>query len=184
MKKAVSFMLALLLFLGLGLSAASATLSQTQPLAKWGYSGSYLDPSNVGPVTPTIYSTRRYRDIGKDKAYDLNGDFSSSMIRRQQGNREYGLYLKFTPGRTDDDYYIWRFDTIVTDPWGDQVFYEGFDSDMTCKFGYYWYWEFYNLNSMFEDLIYQYGNVPKGTYTMDIYFNEKWAGKTQFRVKD
>ena len=135
------------------------------------------------PITPTIYSMRRYRDRGKENAYDLNKDFSADAIRRWQGARDYGLYLKFTPGRADSGYRITRFDAAILDPYGEEIHAFGFDDDMVCQYGYYWYWDFINLDEMFSNLLDNRGYIPTGVYTMHIYFNGMWAGKTQFRVQ-
>jgi len=139
--------------------------------------------ANKCPVSPAIYSTRRYKDRDKENAYDLNKDFSADAIQRWMGARDYGLYLKFTPGRADNGYQITRFDAAILDPTGEEVFAVGFDDDMKCQYGYYWYWDFFNLDEMFQNLLSSKGYIPTGVYTMHIYFNGMWAGKTQFRVQ-
>ena len=115
----------------------------------------YLSPAYKCPVRPTIYSNRRYRKVGEDRAYEINKDFSVSMIRQNKGYLEYGLYLKFTPGRSDNGYYISRFDTVISDPYGNIVYRYGYDTNMTCQYGYYWYWDFYNLDGMFSRMLSQ-----------------------------
>lgn len=181
MKKTIVWMLTLVLVLTSFAPCAMAS--------GWSSSGSRknnsstLSPSRICPVTPTVYSMRRYRKIGSDKAYDTQKDFSSSMIVRQQGNQEYGLYLKFTPGRVDDGYYISTIGMVLSDPSGNILEENEYDVSITCKYGEYWHWDFYNLDDVFSSLISTYGYVPNGVYTMDIYFNSLWAGKTQFRVQ-
>ena len=53
---------------------------------------------------------------------------------------------------------------------------------MTCQYGYYWYWNFYSLHGLFEQMKSSYGRIVPGTYTMNIYFNSQWAGKVNFKI--
>ena len=181
MKRWIALFLTVILCLNFGSSMASSLGLSADKYQKPDLS---LSSNRTCPVRPTIYSTRRSRKVGEERAYDINKDFSARTIEDNFGFREYGLYLKFTPGRADNGYYIYRFDTVISDPYGNVVYSSGYDSDMTCTYGYYWYWDFYNLNSMFYDIDNRYGYIPKGVYTMDIYFNYLWAGKTQFRVQN
>ena len=141
-----------------------------------------LTPSNKCKVRPMIYSARRYKDANKETAYNLRADFSASTIIDQLGSRQYGLYFKFTPSGRDSGYEITRFDIVINDPSGEAVYTEGFDSDMTCQAGYYWYWNFFSLDQCFRYILDTKGKIRQGTYDMDIYFNRQWAGETSFRI--
>ena len=180
LKKMIAFLLLLTLCLSLAVPAALGAGSgfQTNKIRQ-----NELSPTKLCPVRPTIYSMRRYRQVGKEDAYDTQKDFSASMIASQRGFREYGLYIKFTPGRTDDGYTISRFDTVLYDPKGNIIQTYGEDTDMLCEYGYFWYWDFYSLDEVFCEMLDSQGSIPLGTYTMDIYFNGLWAGKTQFRMQ-
>ena len=146
------------------------------------YDISDLSPSNKCRVQPMIYSTNRYREIGKDSGYDIRKDFSVKTIQNNRGSKEYGLYFKFTPGGKDNGYLITRFDIVIEDPKKNIIYTEGFDSDMECKKGYYWYWNFFSLQNMFEEQLDTTGTIPLGTFTLHVYFNRLWAGKTTFKV--
>ena len=179
LKKIVALLAALVFCLSLTCASAVSTGFQTNYNPQ-----TELSPTQLCPIRPTIYSNRRYLQVGKDQAYEINKDFSASMIANQRGFREYGLYIKFTPGRTDDGYYISRFDTVLSDPNGNVVHTFGYDTDMTCKYGYFWFWDFYSLEDVFCNLLDTQGYLPRGVWTMDIYFNGLWAGKTQFRMQN
>ena len=141
-----------------------------------------LSPSNKCIVRPMIYSARRYKDSNKETAYNLKGDFSATTIKNQLGTRQYGLYFKFTPSGKDNGYDIYRFDVVINDPTGEAVYTEGFDTEMTCQAGYYWYWNFFSLDACFRYILDTKGKIRQGYYDMDIYFNRQWAGETAFRV--
>ena len=141
-----------------------------------------LSPENKCPVQPTIYCNPRQWSRSSDIASDLKA-LSAKNIKKYQGTLDYGLYFKFTPKAKDDGYVIKRFDVIITGPDGTVEYENGFFDFMECKKNYYWYWKFFSLQDMFDKHIRQYGDVKTGTYRMDIYFNELWAGKTSFRVE-
>ncbi len=143
---------------------------------------SSLSPSNECIVQPTIYTCHRYYDNNRGKAYDLNEKFSVKKIRNNQRSRTYGLYMKFTPSRVDNGYHIHRFDVVISSPSGVSLYTTGFDTDMTCEYGRYWYWDFFSLEEFFAYSLQNYNNIPSGTYRIDIYFNSLWAGKSIFKV--
>lgn len=141
-----------------------------------------LSPNNKCPVQPIIYSNPRALNLSTDKAYDLNKKLSASTIEKDLGTREYGLYFKFTPGGKDNGYVITRFDVIITGPDHTIVHKEGFNDYMECRRGYYWFWDFFSLQEMFEKQLKEKGSIQTGNYTMDVYFNGLWAGKTAFLI--
>ena len=60
---------------------------------------------------------------------------------------------------------------------------DGFDTSMQCQSGYYWYWNFFPLEGLYDNMRILNGSVTAGSYTMNIYFNKLWAGKTSFSIK-
>ena len=141
-----------------------------------------LSPKNKCSAQPTIYCSPRMKVLATGIASDLRSGLSAAAIKKYAGEREYGLYFKFTPKARDDGYLITRFDVIITGPDKQVAFQDGFYDTMQCQKGYYWYWNFFPLQEMFDEQIRKYGSVKTGTYSMDIYFNELWAGKTSFKV--
>lgn len=143
-----------------------------------------LSPDDVGSITPTVYSSLRFKNSGDDRGFDINdGYLSADKIQKQSGKREYGLYLKFTPGRADNGAKIERIDFVISDPDDNIILNAGFDTEVVCEYGYYWYWDFFSLDDLFTDLASQTTGIPVGLYTLDIYFNSHWGGTTHFRVK-
>ena len=141
-----------------------------------------LSPDNKCPVQPTIYCSPRQKSISSGKISDLK-QLSAGSIKKYQGSLDYGLYFKFTPKAKDDGYVILRFDYVITGPDGTVEVEEGFNDYMECRKNYYWYWQFFTLQNIFDRQIRQSGSVTTGTYRMDIYFNGLWAGKQNFTVK-
>lgn len=172
MKKRCAFLLAFLLILCVLAGTASAAYDEN---------GNYLSPYNKCRIHPTMYCAPRYKDYGAESPYNLKG-LSVKSIDANYYNRDYGLYFKFTPSRIDNGFYIYRFDTVVCDSRGNEIYWEGWDDSMTCQYGYYWYWNFYSLHGLFEQMKSSYGRIVPGTYTMNIYFNSQWAGKVNFKI--
>ena len=144
---------------------------------------SQLSPNNRCPVQPTIYSSPRYLG-SNNKGQNLKNGLSAKQIMNDAGGREYGLYFKFTPkGKNANGYQISRFDVTISDSKDSILYVDGFDSDMECKTGYYWYWNFFPLGGLFNNMDTLYGEIVPGRYTMDIYFNGLWAGRTNFTIK-
>ncbi len=192
MKKIVALLLGFVLIFLSGCAAASETdgsENSTAPgsLDENSFESLILDSGlsheTLCYIRPTFYSNRRSRKIGQETVRDIDGDFSAQSIKNAQGFLEYGLFIKFTPGVVDDDYQIFKMDVVLYAPSGKIVEIESYDQEMTCKAGIPWCWEFYSLDSVFEKMIYDQGEVMTGTYTMDIYFNNGYAGYTQFRVQ-
>lgn len=143
-----------------------------------------LNPNNKCKAQPSIYANARFRDAGHEP-YDINSNrFSASEIsRRIGGSREYGVFFKFTPNGADTGYQISRLDVVVTDPQGNITWTEGYPVDIVCDRNYFWYWNFFNLQPMFEQMNASTG-IKTGVYNMDIYFNRQWAGKATFRMEN
>lgn len=176
MKKIMAVLLVILLSTGiLSLPAQAITLQfSDEQLA--------LSPNEKCPVRPQIYSNPRYKNADSDKAYDVNSGLSAKKINEQMDRRFYGLYFKFTPSGRDNGYMIWRFDVVVTDKNGQRLYIDGFDSEMECTAGYYWSWDFFPLEALFDNMRMLYGEVIPGNYKMDVYFNRLWAGSTSFKI--
>jgi len=174
-KAALVFLMILTMMISVQAAAQSVTLQFTDEQLE-------LDPSNQCPVRPQIYSNPRYLNLENESAYDLSNGLSAKQINNSTGTREYGLYFKFTPGGKDHGYYISRFDVVVTDRNGEKLYIDGFDSDLMCEAGYYWAWNFFPLEGLFENLRTLYGEVVPGLYKMDVYFNRLWAGSTTFNI--
>ena len=177
MKRMVALFLALALVLSLGAGLAAAAYSV--PAYE---DGPTLTPASKCPAQPTVYSSPRYLDPRNNTGYDLRGGLSAKKINTDTSGREYGLYFKFTPKRADDGYEIRRFDVVVTNKAGEVLYVDGFDGYMDCQYRYYWCWNFFPLEGLFSGLRDRYGEVVSGRYTMDIYFNSLWAGKTAFSI--
>ena len=141
-----------------------------------------LSPNNKCPVTPSFYRNVRFRNVGSNTEADYNQGLSVARIIKDQGTREYGIYLKFTPNRSADGYVINRMDVVITGPSGEKLFTEGFPTNMTCQYRYYWYFPFYSLDDFFKDQISKTGTIATGKYLMDIYFNQLWAGQINFKI--
>ena len=140
-----------------------------------------LSPENLSPAQPTLYSNPRFLDEGRNP-YDAGEALSAGTILKNRSRRAYGIYMKFTPGRRDSGYVIRRVDLVVSDPSGEAVYREGFDTDILCRYGEFWYWNFLSLDALFEERITAAGAVPTGKYTVDLYFDGGWAGRTAFSV--
>lgn len=179
MKRFLTLMLALSVILACGCCRTA--------LASAFHSGSdeeaYLSPDNKCPVQPTIYCSPRYLNPDNNTGYNLKSGLSAKQIDNPSDGRQYGLYFKFTPKGRHNGYHISRFDVIVSDRTGTELYRVGFDADMDCQTGYYWYWNFFPLNGLFENMRSMYGSVITGRFTMDIYFNSLWAGRTAFTIK-
>ncbi len=171
-KRSVSVLLAVLISL---LCCLAGTAS-----AAYDEDGNFLTPTNKCRTHPTMYCAPRYQDPGKEPQ-NLKS-LSASAITANYYSRDYGLYFKFTPARIDNGFYIYRFDTVITDTRGNEIHWEGWDDSMECRYGYYWYWNFYNLRGLFQDMESKYGRIVPGTYVMNIYFNHQWAGKVNFKI--
>ena len=171
-KRYVSLFLSVLLLI---LCCLAGTAS-----AAYDEKGNYLSPTNKCRVHPTMYCAPRYQNPDSEP-YNLKS-LSASAITSNYDIRDYGLYFKFTPSRIDDGFYIYRFDTVITDNRGNEIYWEGWDGSMTCQYGYYWYWNFYSLRGFFDALMSSYGRIVPATYTMNVYFNSQWAGKVNFKV--
>ena len=145
-----------------------------------------LSPDNKCVITPQFYSCERYKDRGQEFGQDLNKAFSDRTIRKQLeiGKRDFGLYLKFSPSFSDNGYRIRRIDFVITAPRGKDAYQMGCDTDYTCDNKYFVEWNFLSLMDLFKEQMDSNGSIYKGKYTIDIYFNEKWAGSTTFRVSD
>lgn len=175
MRKTVALLLALMMVLcaGLSLGEENKLPFTEEQLA--------LSPDIPCSAHPTVYSSPRYLNTESQKAFDLPYGLSAKQINNAT-NREFGLYFKFTPGGKDAGYRITRFDVVVTAQNGEKLYIDGFDSDMECKAGYYWAWDFFPLEGLFINMRTLYGQVVAGKYRMDIYFNREWAGNTMFTI--
>ncbi len=154
--------------------------------AKPNNGSSGLSRNKKCPVQPQIYSNKRFKDADKEFGMDLPNDISRAHVIRQLeiGNREYGLYLKFTPSWMDQGYYIYRIDFVMSDPKGTEIYSCGMDTSITCEADRFVEWNFFSLMDMFREQLDVYGSISTGKYTMDIYFNSEWAGSTAFMVKE
>ena len=141
-----------------------------------------LSPDNKCPAQPQIYCSPRCKNLDNNQAFDTNS-LSAKQIN-SSSNRSYGLYFKFTPSVKDNGYQINRIDVVVSDAKKNTVLYvDGFDTDMRCQRGYYWAWNFFSLEGLYDKMRETDGQVVAGQYRMDIYFNQLWAGKTSFRIQ-
>lgn len=148
-----------------------------------------LSQQNKCVVQPQIYCCARYKDKNQEYGQDLSsldtGDaFSANAIQRQLeiGKRNYGIYLRITPSWADDGYEIKRLDFVFKDPSGNKIYSTGCDADITCRNGYFVSWNFINLMDLFREQLALKGKIAKGKYTLDLYFNSKWAGSTYFKI--
>lgn len=190
MKKCLSLFLALVICLtgGLFVTASAATNTSTKSVSSGSSSNSFtypttdLSPNRKCPVQPTIYSKPRYRDTATDKVNNMSKGLSAKQINNPPDYRQYGLYFKFTPSRASNGYQIDRFDVVISDKNGTILYTEGFNANMTCQAGYYWYWDFFSLEGFYDNLRAIYGEVISGRFVMDIYFNSLWAGKTSITI--
>ena len=141
-----------------------------------------LSPDNKCPAQAQIYCSPRCKNLDNNQAYDINS-LSAKQIN-SSSNRSYGLYFKFTPSVMDDGYQINRIDVVVSDANNNTVLYvDGFDTDIQCQRNYYWAWNFFSLDGLYDNMRETDGQVVEGQYRMDIYFNQLWAGKTSFRIQ-
>ena len=140
-----------------------------------------LSPNIKCPTQPTIYCSPRGKNLSNDKAYDTKS-ISVTQINNDAGKRSYGLYFKFTPAAKDDGYLITRIDVVISDAKNKVLFVDGFDTFIRCQKGYYWAWNFFSLDGLYDNMKETDGQIVVGQYRMDIYFNELWAGKTSFRI--
>ena len=148
-----------------------------------------LSRQNKCSIQPQLYCCTRYKDKGQEFGHDISelglGDsFSANTIQRQLdiGKKNYGIYFKITPSWADDGFEINRLDFVFIDPKGNPVYSLGFDTDIVCQDGYFISWNFINLMEMFREQVREKGSVTRGKYVLDVYFNEKWAGDTYFKV--
>ena len=184
MKKGLSLVLAMVLLLScLGVGYASGTMTADELRETMNQAAEELNPNNKCPQTPTVYCSPRYKDADKDSAYELRRGLSASQINNGTSDRSYGLYFKFTPRGRNQSYYISRIDFTIHDKKGNLLYVDGFDTSMQCQSGYYWYWNFFPLDGLYDNMRILDGSVTAGSYTMNIYFNKLWAGKTNFTIK-
>ena len=148
-----------------------------------------LSTQNKCKVQPQFYCSTRYRDKDEKYGYDLTelglrNEFSSASIQKQieKDTRRYGIYFKFTPSDRDEGFEINRMDFVFADPLKNIIYTMGFQAQIICRDKSPVAWNFINLMDMFTQQNGKDG-IPKGTYLMDIYFNEQWAGETSFRVE-
>ena len=134
------------------------------------------------PAQPTIYCSPRYLHEKTGKGQDLRDGLSAKKINDENNSREYGLYLKFTPKRADDGYTIRRIDFVIRNKQGEVQYTAGFDTEVVCEYRYYWSWNFFSLSGFFALRKLMDGEVLAGRYTLEIYFNELFAGSTQFSI--
>ena len=95
---------------------------------------------------------------------------------------DWGVYLKFSfPRRGSTKNYVMH--TAVYDPNGIQ--HTVYRNDcLTLEKGWsYYYWNFYNLNSAFDNAE-NYGGIATGEWRMDFYLNNRYVGCYKFRVRD
>ena len=142
-----------------------------------------LSPDNKCPARPTIYCSPRYLHEKSGKGQELRDGLSARKINDANNTREYGLYLKFTPKKADNGYAIKRIDFVIRNKQGEVQYTAGFDTDIVCEYRYYWSWNFFPLNSFFAIRKLIDGEVLTGKYTLEIYFNELFAGSTTFTIK-
>ena len=134
------------------------------------------------PAQPTIYCSPRYLHEKTGKGQDLRDGLSAKKINDENNTREYGLYLKFTPKKADDGYKIQRIDFVIRNKQGKVQYTAGFDTEVVCEYKYYWSWKFFPLSGFFALRKLMDGEVLTGRYTLEIYFNELFAGSTQFSI--
>ncbi len=176
MKRMTAVILTLMMLLVMGFSMGEGTIEFTEEQLA-------LSPDNQCPVHPQIYSSARYLNMETNSAYDMSNGLSARQINNPSANRMYGLYFKFTPGGKDHGYQIDRFDVVISDnKSGEKLYIDGFAANMKCESGYYWAWNFFPLEGLFENQKTLYGEVKAGVYKMDIYFNGLWAGNTVFKI--
>ena len=142
-----------------------------------------LSPEKKCPAQPTIYCSPRYLHEKTGKGQDLRDGLSAKKINDENNTREYGLYLKFTPKKADDGYTIRRIDFVIRNKQGEIQYTAGFDTEVVCEYRYYWSWNFFPLSGFFAVRKLMDGEVLTGRYTLEIYFNELFAGSTQFSIK-
>lgn len=181
MKKWLSLTLALVLMMSTMILAPASAITASDLRNQLNSAALPLSSAKC-PQQPTVYCAPRYMDLGA-QPQNLKRGLSASQILSDYSGREYGLYFKFTPRGKNQNYLITRFDVTISDAKGNLVYVEGFDDYMQCQPRYYWYWNFFNLKGLFENLKTLNGTITPGKYVMNIYFNRLWAGKTNFTIK-
>ena len=178
MKKGSSLLLALIICLaGMMFSSALAASS-----GSFVYPTTSLSPNLKCPVQPAIYTKPRSYDTAAAKANNMAKGLSAKQINSASPGRHFGLYFKFTPARSATGYVIRRIDFVISDTNGQILNVYGIDTTVTCQGGYYWYWDFFPLDELYDALRGINGEVVPGKFVLDLYFNSLWAGRTTVSI--
>ena len=141
-------------------------------------------------IRPSVWWSPKYKDTSSKiinnvqiKKDDLKV-FKASTIQEylQSGTRDYGIFLRFTPGGIDDGFEIHQFHLVISDPENNKIAALRSDLEVTCQKNVEIKWDFVNLMEIFRDLMTQKGEIPTGIYTMDIYFNQQWTNNIKFKI--
>ena len=126
--------------------------------------------------------THRYTDMQAKKYHTLKNGLKASEIKANQGTYYYGVkYLKETPRLAKQRTY---FEQIVfTGPNG--FCQTEIARDTTLKFvssrAQFW-WELLG-DSFFANMLNRLGDIPTGTYSIDLYWDGMFVNHTTFQVK-
>ena len=144
-----------------------------------------LTTENICEKQPGAWWTPKYKDTSSNKIYDAkvlkNGKtlkvFQASAIQEnlKSGKRDYGIFLKITPGNPDQGFEIHQFHLVILDPENNKIATLRSDRETTLQAGKEVGWDFINLMEVFRNLVEQKGKIPTGIYNMHIYFNQQWA---------
>lgn len=182
MKKSLSLILALVLILSCMICVPASAVTASELREQLEKAAEGLDPKDKCPQTPTVYCAPRYQDPGANPQNLKNG-LSAKVISGDVSGRKYGLYFKFTPKGKNQNYLITYLNVTIHDSKNNLVYAIGSSTYLQCQPRYYWYWNFFDLEELFDNLKVLNGSITPGKYTMNIYFNRLWAGKTTFTIK-
>ena len=142
----------------------------------------FLQPSSpFSPFDADVTFTLRQRRGGVSSTVSA---YSAAAIQKSLGSEDaFGMTIKVGLGEGLKQDLKTRMCVAALLPNGDVDVIEVGDTTIYSGSGEdYTYWEFFDFETLWDDLMDKHESIPKGTYTLYLYFDSELAGTKKFMI--